>query len=61
MNDDKIKGKGKQVEGEVKDRAGGALGDTGTQAEGKIEKGAGKVQESWGEMKDSMKKDDSKK
>lgn len=55
MNDDQIKGKEKQVEGEVKDRAGGALGDNKTQGEGKLDKAAGKVQEGYGNLKEKVK------
>lgn len=54
MNDDQINGKAKQVKGEVKDRAGGALGDNSTQAEGKMEKLGGKIQEGIGDLKDKM-------
>lgn len=56
MNQDEAKGKVKQVEGEVKDRAGGALGDSETQAKGKLEKGVGKAQEAWGDAKDKIEK-----
>jgi uncharacterized protein YjbJ (UPF0337 family) len=58
MNDDQIKGKEKQVKGEVKDRAGGALGDNSTQAEGKMDKAGGKIQEGYGNLKDKLSGDD---
>jgi uncharacterized protein YjbJ (UPF0337 family) len=58
MNEDQLKGKKKQVEGTVKDRAGGALGDSGTQAEGKIENAGGKIQEGYGNLKEKISGDD---
>jgi uncharacterized protein YjbJ (UPF0337 family) len=59
MNDDQIKGKASQVKGEVKDRAGGAMGDNSTQAEGKMEKLGGKIQEGVGNLKDKLTDDKS--
>ena len=56
-NRDQAEGKAKQVEGEIKDRAGGALGDNSTQAEGKLDKAKGKVQEAWGDAKDKLSDD----
>jgi uncharacterized protein YjbJ (UPF0337 family) len=58
MNEDQMKGKANQVKGEVKDRAGGAMGDSSTQAEGKMDKLGGKIQEGVGNMKEKLKGED---
>jgi uncharacterized protein YjbJ (UPF0337 family) len=59
MNEDQMKGKANQVKGEVKDRAGGALGDNKTQAEGKMDKVGGKIQEGYGDLKEKLSGDKS--
>lgn len=54
MNKDQIKGKANQIKGEIKDRAGGALGDAKMQTEGKTDKATGKIQEGIGDLKDKV-------
>lgn len=52
MHKDEVKGVGKQVKGAVKDAAGGLTGNEKLQAEGKLDKVVGKVQQKVGEAKD---------
>ena len=52
MHKDEAKGVGKQVAGSVKDAVGGATGNDKMQAEGKLDKAEGKVQQKVGEVKD---------
>ena len=54
MDKDRIKGAGHQVKGSVKEAAGKVTGDRKTEAEGKAEKVAGKVQNTAGGLKDSL-------
>ncbi|HUH77486.1 MAG TPA: CsbD family protein [Devosia sp.] len=56
MDKDQVAGVGKQVKGAVKDAVGGLTGNTKLQAEGKIDKAAGKVQQKVGDVKDALKK-----
>jgi uncharacterized protein YjbJ (UPF0337 family) len=53
MDKDRVKGAAHQAEGAVKEAAGKVTGDTKTEAEGKAEKTAGKVQNAVGGMKDT--------
>lgn len=52
MHKDEVKGVGKQIKGAIKDAAGGLTGNERLQAEGKLDKAAGKVQQKVGEAKD---------
>ena len=52
MHKDEIKGAGKQAAGAVKDAVGGLTGNTKLQAEGKLDKAEGKIQQKVGEAKD---------
>ena len=54
MDKDRIKGSAKQVKGSVKEKAGKALGDAKLEGEGKTDKAAGKVQNTFGGLKDSL-------
>ncbi|EHM01532.1 CsbD-like protein [Acetobacteraceae bacterium AT-5844] len=54
MDDDRIAGAARQVKGSVKEAIGKMTGDTKTQAEGKAEKTAGKVQNAAGGAKDTV-------
>ena len=54
MDKDRIKGTGHQVKGSLKEAAGKMTGDRKTEAEGKAEKVAGKVQNTAGGVKDSL-------
>lgn len=50
-NKDEIDGKGKQVKGAIKDKAGELLNDRDLEAEGNAERQEGKVQELVGEVR----------
>jgi uncharacterized protein YjbJ (UPF0337 family) len=54
MHKDEAKGVGKQVKGAVKDAAGGLTGNEKLQAEGKMDKAEGKLQQKVGEAKDTV-------
>jgi uncharacterized protein YjbJ (UPF0337 family) len=54
MDTDRIEGVGHQAKGAVKETVGKVTGDQKTQAEGKAEKTAGKVQNAVGGAKDSV-------
>ena len=55
MHKDEVDGIGKQVKGSVKDAVGGLTGNEKLQAEGKLDKAEGKVQQKVGEVKDDAK------
>ena len=54
MDDDRIKGSAKQVKGGMKEALGKATGDQKTEAEGKTDKAEGKLQNSFGGLKDAV-------
>ena len=54
MDKDRIQGSLKQVVGRIKEAVGKATGDQKTEADGKAEKVAGKVQNAVGGMKDTV-------
>ena len=54
MDKDRIEGAGKQVKGAIKDATGKVIGDREMQAEGKLDKAAGKVQSGVGKAKDDL-------
>ena len=54
MHKDEANGVGKQVKGALKDAAGGLTGDENLQAEGKLDKTEGKLQQKVGEAKESV-------
>lgn len=56
MNKDQIKGQYKQAKGQVKETAGKAFGNRNLESKGKIENAAGKAQESYGDIKEDLKK-----
>ena len=56
MNKDQIKGQVKLAKGEVKELAGKLVGDKAMETKGMIQKTAGKIQSSYGNAKDKMKK-----
>ena len=51
MDKDELKGKAKQVKGSITETAGEALGKPELEAEGKIDRATGKVQEGFGAAK----------
>ena len=58
MDSDRIKGMGDQAKGTLKDAAGKITGDSKLQAEGKMDKAKGKVENAVGGMKDSLRDED---
>ncbi len=56
VNKDQVEGVGKQAKGAVKDAVGKMTGNKQTQAEGKADKIAGKVQKGFGDAKEKVKK-----
>jgi len=56
MNSDRMKGKFKQLAGEIKRKWGQITDDDMTQAEGSMEKLVGKIQERTGERRDAIEK-----
>jgi uncharacterized protein YjbJ (UPF0337 family) len=55
MDKDRIAGSAKQIKGTLKQVVGKAVGDTKLQAEGNAEKAAGKIQNTVGGLKDTLK------
>ncbi|WP_036241321.1 CsbD family protein [Mesorhizobium sp. STM 4661] len=56
VNKDQVAGVAKQVKGSVKQAAGKATGNRQTEAEGAADKIAGKVQKTYGDVKDKVRK-----
>lgn len=54
MDKDRVNGVGKQVSGSIKEAVGKVIGDQKVQAEGTAEKMAGKVQNTVGGAKDTI-------
>jgi uncharacterized protein YjbJ (UPF0337 family) len=54
MNEDELKGVTQDAGGKIKDAAGGLTGDTGLQAEGKLDQAAGKIQGQYGTAKEQL-------
>ena len=55
MDKDRIVGSGKQIKGTVKEVVGRAVGDSKLESEGKADKIEGKVQNTVGRLKDTLK------
>ena len=56
MDKDRLNGAAKSTGGKMKEAAGKMTGDSKMQAEGKMDRAAGKVQNTVGGAKDAMKK-----
>jgi uncharacterized protein YjbJ (UPF0337 family) len=56
MNKDQIKGRAKEVKGKVKEIAGRAVGNPRVEAEGDDEQIIGKVQKTYGDVKNEANK-----
>ena len=54
MDEDRIKGSAGDIGGKVKDAAGGLLGDSKMQAEGKADQVSGQLQNAYGSAKDAL-------
>ena len=55
MDKDRVAGSAKQVKGSIKQGVGKAVGDAKLESEGKADKIKGKVQNTFGSIKDTMK------
>jgi uncharacterized protein YjbJ (UPF0337 family) len=55
MNEDRAKGKVKDIAGRVQRQVGEWTGDTDAQAKGTMKQAEGKVQNAWGKAKDAVK------
>ena len=51
MNQDQMKGRGKEVKGNIKEAAGKAVGNERLQSEGQADQVEGKVQKTYGDVK----------
>jgi len=56
MNKDQVKGRVREAKGKVKEIAGKAVGNRRVEAEGDAEQLAGKVQKSYGDVKNEARK-----
>lgn len=56
MNKDQVKGRVTKAKGQIKEAAGKAVGNESMEAEGKIQKVAGKIQAKFGDAKNDIKK-----
>ncbi len=54
-DDDRIEGSAKNLGGKIKEGFGKLTGDTKTEADGKADQVEGKVQNTWGGIKDAIK------
>ena len=53
MDQNRIEGAATNMSGKLKDAAGGLMGDSKTQAEGKMDQASGQLQNAYGQAKDS--------
>jgi uncharacterized protein YjbJ (UPF0337 family) len=53
MDENRVEGTARNIGGKLQDAASGLLGDTGTQARGKFNQAAGKLQDQYGNVIDS--------
>lgn len=58
MDKDRVEGSMKNIKGSIKEGVGKAVGDTKLETEGKMDKTAGKIQNTVGGMKDSLRNKD---
>jgi uncharacterized protein YjbJ (UPF0337 family) len=54
MDKDRIEGSAKQAKGSIKEKTGKALGDAKLEGEGEADKTEGKVQNTIGSLKDTL-------
>lgn len=55
MNKDQVKGRAKEVKGNIKEAAGKMVGNDKLKVEGRVDKAAGKAQGNYGDLKDAVK------
>ncbi len=58
VNKDQVKGRAKEVKGNIKEAAGKVVGNDKLKVEGRFDKAAGKAQGAYGDLKDAVKKKD---
>ena len=58
MKKDQIKGRIKTIKGETKEAVGKLIGDKELEAEGKAQKGIGKIQSTYGDLTNDIEKKD---
>ncbi len=56
MNKDQVKGRVEQAKGSIKENAGKAVGNPNLRDQGTVDKAAGKVQATYGDAKEKVKK-----
>ena len=56
MNKDQVKGRVEEAKGSVKETTGKVVGNPNLQTEGSVDKAAGKVQATYGDAKEQIKK-----
>jgi len=61
MNDDRVKGKVKDIAGRAERQVGEWTGDTEAQVKGAAKQAEGKAQNAWGKAKDAVKSDENDK
>jgi uncharacterized protein YjbJ (UPF0337 family) len=55
MNKDQVKGRVEQAKGSIKETTGKVVGNENLEAEGKLDKAAGKTQATYGDLKEDAK------
>jgi len=55
MNKDQVKGRAEQAKGSLKETAGKVVGNRDLEAEGQVDKAAGKAQATYGDVKEDVK------
>ncbi len=58
MNKDQVKGRARQVEGNVQEAVGKAVGNPKHNVKGKLKRAAGKIQAAYGDLKDRDERSD---
>ena len=56
VNKDQVKGRAKEVKGNIKEAAGKLVGNDKLKIEGRVDKAVGKAQGAYGDLKDAVKK-----
>jgi uncharacterized protein YjbJ (UPF0337 family) len=56
MNKDQVKGRARAAKGKVKEIVGKIVGNKRMESKGKVQKAAGDIQTSYGDLKDDLKK-----
>jgi uncharacterized protein YjbJ (UPF0337 family) len=56
MNKDQVKGRVRSAKGKVKEVVGTIVGNRRLESKGKVQKAAGDIQTSYGDLKDDLKK-----